>query len=46
MLAASGLMDGKSYSTDWSENFKLMFSEVNLQTDELITVEKGIYYYA
>ena len=45
MLAASGLLDGKSCSTHWSvtENFRLMFPKVNLQIDELITDEKGIY---
>lgn len=45
MLAASGLLDGKSCSTHWSvtENFRKMFPKVNLQIDELITDEKGIY---
>lgn len=45
MLAASGLLDGKSCSTHWSvtENFRLMFPKVNLQIDRLITDEKGIY---
>ena len=45
MLAASGLLDGKSCSTHWSvtENFRQMFPKVNLQIDELITDEKGIY---
>ena len=45
LLAASGLLDGKSCSTHWSvtENFRLMFPKVNLQTDKLITDEKGIY---
>lgn len=45
MLAASGLLDGKSCSTHWSvtENFRMMFPEVNLQTDKLITDEKGLY---
>ena len=45
MLAASGLLDGKNCSTHWSvtENFRLMFPKVNLQIDELITDEKGIY---
>ncbi len=45
MLAASGLLDGKSCSTHWSvtENFRQMFPKVNLQVDELITDEKGIY---
>lgn len=45
MLAASGLLDGKVCSTHWSvaENFRKMFPKVNLQTDKLITDEKGIY---
>lgn len=45
LLAASGLIDGKSCSTHWSaaENFRSMFPKVNLQTDKLITDEKGIY---
>lgn len=45
LLAASGLLDGKSCSTHWSaaDNFRSMFPKVNLQTDKLITYEKGIY---
>ncbi len=45
MLAASGMLDGKVCSTHWSvaENFRAMFPKVNLQTDKLITDEKGIY---
>ncbi|KAF2082383.1 GlxA family transcriptional regulator [Flavobacterium sharifuzzamanii] len=45
MLAASGLLDGKSCSTHWSvkENFTKMFPKINLQIDELITDENGIY---
>jgi transcriptional regulator GlxA family with amidase domain len=45
MLASSGLLDGKTCSTHWSvsENFREMFPKVNLQTDKLITDEKGIY---
>ncbi|WP_316832838.1 GlxA family transcriptional regulator [Pedobacter aquatilis] len=45
MLAASGLLDGKSCSTHWSaaENFTKMFPKVNLQPDRLITDEYGIY---
>jgi transcriptional regulator GlxA family with amidase domain len=45
MLAACGLLDGKSCSTHWSvtENFRLMFPKVNLQVDKLITDEQGIY---
>jgi len=45
LLAASGLLDGKSCSTHWAaaENFRRMFPKVNLQTDQLITDEHGIY---
>lgn len=45
LLAASGLIDGKTCSTHWSaaENFQAMFPKVNLQTDKLITDENGIY---
>jgi transcriptional regulator GlxA family with amidase domain len=45
MLAATGLLDGKHCSTHWAvaENFTMMFPKVNLQTDQLITDEDGIY---
>jgi len=45
LLASSGLLDGKSCSTHWAaaENFRRMFPKVNLQTDQLITDEHGIY---
>ena len=45
LLASSGLLDGKTCSTHWAaaENFRIMFPEVNLQTDHLITDENGIY---
>lgn len=45
MLASSGLLDGKTCSTHWSvsDNFRAMFPKVNLQTDKLITDERGIY---
>jgi transcriptional regulator GlxA family with amidase domain len=45
LLASSGLLDGRSCSTHWAaaENFRRMFPKVNLQTDELITDENGIY---
>jgi transcriptional regulator GlxA family with amidase domain len=45
LLAASGILNGKSCSTHWSaaENFRQMFPKVNLQTDKLITHEHGIY---
>lgn len=45
MLASTGLLEGKKCSTHWSmeEDFKSMFPEVDLQTDQLITDEYGIY---
>ena len=45
LLASSGLLDGKSCSTHWAaaDNFRRLFPEVNLQTDQLITDENGIY---
>ncbi|GAA4335286.1 GlxA family transcriptional regulator [Mucilaginibacter gynuensis] len=45
LLAASGLLDGKSCSTHWAaaDNFRTRFPKVNLQTDKLITDENGIY---
>jgi transcriptional regulator GlxA family with amidase domain len=45
VLALSGLLDGKSCSTHWAfaDTFRIMFPKVNLQTDQLITDENGIY---
>jgi len=45
MLAASGILDGKSCSTHWvaANDFRTMFPKVKLETDKLITDEKGIY---
>jgi transcriptional regulator GlxA family with amidase domain len=45
LLAASGLLDGKNCSTHWSaaDAFRSRFPKVNLQTDQLITDEHGIY---
>ena len=45
MLAATGLLKGKTCSTHWSlsESFRDLFPDVNLQTDKLITDENGIY---
>lgn len=45
LLAATGILDGKNCSTHWSaaNDFMLMFPEVNLQADHLITDENGIY---
>lgn len=45
LLASTGLLDGKSCSTHWSaaDHFRNMFPKVNLQADQLITDEHGIY---
>lgn len=45
LLAASGLLDGKSCSTHWSaaDHFRNKFPNVHLQPDKLITDENGIY---
>jgi transcriptional regulator GlxA family with amidase domain len=45
LLAAAGLLDGRTCSTNWAvaDSFKAMFPEVNLQVDKLITDENGIY---
>ncbi len=45
ILAATGIMDGRSCSTHWSfaDRFKAMFPKVNLHSEKLITDEKGIY---
>ncbi len=45
MLASTGILAGKTCSTHWalSENFKELYPDVNLQTDQLITDENGIY---
>lgn len=45
LLAASGILDGKNCSTHWSaaEDFRIRFPKVNLQTDQLITDEQGLY---
>lgn len=45
MLASTGLLDGKSCSTHWAaaDTFRTIFPQVNLQTDQLITDENGIY---
>ncbi|HZG00184.1 MAG TPA: DJ-1/PfpI family protein, partial [Chitinophagales bacterium] len=45
LLAAAGLLDGKKCSTHWSaaNHFKTMFPHVDLQPDQLITDEHGIY---
>lgn len=45
ILAATGIMDGRSCSTHWSfaDRFRDMYPKVNLHSDKLITDEKGIY---
>jgi len=45
LLAASGLLNGRTCSTHWAfaDTFRNMFPQVNLQTDRLITDEGGIY---
>ncbi len=45
LLAATGLLEGKTCSTHWNAatDFKRLFPNINLQTDKLITVEPGIY---
>jgi transcriptional regulator GlxA family with amidase domain len=45
LLAATGLLDKKSCSTHWgaANDFRMMFPNVNLQTDKLITADSGIY---
>lgn len=45
ILAAAGLLEGRTCSTHWAvaENFRQMFPNVDLQTDQLITDENGIY---
>ncbi|HCZ35851.1 MAG TPA: AraC family transcriptional regulator [Cytophagales bacterium] len=45
LLAASGLLNGKRCSTHWAfaDVFRSLFPNVNLQADQLITDEYGIY---
>jgi transcriptional regulator GlxA family with amidase domain len=45
LLAATGLLNGKNCSTHWAaaEDFKKLFPKVNIQADQLITDENGIY---
>jgi len=45
LLAATGLLDGKSCSTHWkhANNFRRLYPNVDLQPDKLITHESGIY---
>ena len=45
LLAATGLLEGKTCSTHWNaaNDFRRMFPNVNLQIDKLVTAEPGIY---
>jgi len=45
LLAATGLLDGKTCSTHWnlSDKFKGLFPNINLQPDKVITADRGIY---
>jgi len=45
LLAATGLLEGKSCSTHWNAatGFKRLFPNINLHVDKLITADKGIY---
>jgi len=45
MLASTGLLEGKNCSTHWNyaNKFRAMHPNINLQPDELITDENGIY---
>ncbi|MBV6641949.1 MAG: helix-turn-helix domain-containing protein [Cyclobacteriaceae bacterium] len=45
LLAATGLLDGKSATTHWigKEAFKSMFPRVNFQPEKIITDENGLY---
>jgi transcriptional regulator GlxA family with amidase domain len=45
LLAATGLLDGKSCSTHWNvaEKFRRAFPNINLQDDKLIIADKGLY---
>ena len=45
LLAATGLLEGKSCSTHWNvaANFRRLFPNIKLLTDKLITADRGIY---
>jgi transcriptional regulator GlxA family with amidase domain len=45
LLAAAGILEGKSCSTHWAaaDEFRQRFPKVNLLSDKLITEENGIY---
>ena len=45
LLAATGLLEGKTCSTHWNaaHDFRRMFPNIHLHTDKLITADRGIY---
>jgi transcriptional regulator GlxA family with amidase domain len=45
MLASTGLLEGKTCSTHWcfADNFRHVFPNVQLRSEQLITDEQGIY---
>jgi len=45
LLAATGLLEGKTCSTHWNaaHDFRRMFPNIHLHTDKLITSDRGIY---
>lgn len=45
LLAATGLLEGKTCSTHWNAaaDFRRLFPNIDLQIDKLITAERGIY---
>lgn len=45
LLAATGILEGKSCSTHWNAEagFRRLFPNIQLHIDKLLTVEKGIY---
>src|ERR1700744_4448301 len=45
LLAATGLLDGKTCSTHWNaeNDFRRMFPNIDLHIDKLITARQGIY---
>jgi len=45
LLAATGLLKGKTCSTHWNAaaDFRRLFPQIDLQIDKLITVQQGIY---
>jgi len=45
LLAATGLLNGKQCSTHWraANDFRIVFPDVNLVVDKILTDDKGIY---